>query len=141
MQTILSGFLSANLLPIGEDDEKLKLLEAAAADLTKEIVGTPMLAYRGAIVGLDERVSASDPVHKKVAEIIARKWQTMTNKTGASPVQVHRAVLLRALEIGATDSADLRHAITLIARNLGPVALDGKSKDAVTAMLADGSPA
>ena len=136
MQTILSGFLSANLLPIGEDDEKLKLLEAAAADLTKEIVGTPMLAYRGAIVGLDERVSASDPVHKKVAEIIARKWQTMTNKTGASPVQVHRAVLLRALEIGATDSADLRHAITLIARNLGPVALDGKSKDAVTAMLA-----
>lgn len=136
MHTILSGFLSANLLPIGEDDEKLKLLEAAAAELAKEIVAAPMLAYRCAIVGLDERVPARDPVHKKVAETIASKWQTMTNKTGASPVQVHRAVLLRAVEICATKDADLRYAVTLIARNLGPDSLEDKSRDAVSAMLA-----
>jgi hypothetical protein len=136
MHTILSDFLSANLLPIGEDDEKLTLLDAAANDLAKQIESTPLLAYRCAIVGLDERVPASDPVHKKVAEIIANKWQTMTNKTGTSPVQVHRAVLLRALEISATTKADFRYAMTLIARNLEPAALDGKSKDAIASMLA-----
>jgi hypothetical protein len=134
MHTIMSGFLSANLLPIGEDDEKLELLDSAANDLAKEIGNTPMLAYRCALVGLDERVPATDPMHKKVAEVIANKWQTMTNKTGASPVQVHRAVLLRALEISAT-STNFRHAMILIARNLGPVAIDGKSKDAVASML------
>ena len=40
MQTILTGFLNAGLLPIGEDDEKLKLLEAAAVDLAKGIKAT-----------------------------------------------------------------------------------------------------
>ena len=136
MHTILSGFLSANLLPIGEDDEKLKLLDSAADALAKELADDPILAYRCALVGLDERVLASDPVHNKIGEIIANKWQTMTNKTGASPVQVHRAVLLRAIEIAAADRADMRLAMTLIARNLGPAALDGKAKDPIAAMLA-----
>ena len=44
MQTILSGFLTAGLLPIGEDDEKLKLLEPAAANLAKQIKEIPLLA-------------------------------------------------------------------------------------------------
>lgn len=136
MINILSGFLSANLLPIGEDDEKLKLLDSAAESLAKEIAADPILAYRCALVGLDERVPASDPVHTKVGEVIATKWQTMTNKTGASPVQVHRAVLLRAIEIAAAEGPDLRFAMTLIAHNLGPAALDGKAKSPIAAMLA-----
>jgi hypothetical protein len=135
VSTILSGFLSANLLPIGEDDEKLKLLEASSADLAAEIEATPLIAFRFALVGLDERVSADDPVHKSVATTIANHWQTMTNKTGVSPVQVHRAVILRALEIVADKNPDIRHAIVLIAKNLGPVALDGKSKDATASMI------
>lgn len=136
MQNILSGFLSANLLQIGEDDEKLKLLESAAESLAKEIAADPILAYRFALVGLDERVPTTDPVHIKVGEAIADKWKTMINKTGASPVQVHRAVLLRAIEITATDSANLRFAMTLIAQNLVPAALSGKAKDPIAAMLA-----
>ncbi len=137
MNNILSGFLSANLLPIGEDDEKLKLLDSAAEALSKEIACDPLLAYRCALVGLDERVPASDPVHTKVGEVIATKWRTMTNKTGAAPVQVHRAVLLRAIEIAATESPDLRFAMTLIARNLGSVSQEDKAKSPIAAMLAN----
>jgi hypothetical protein len=137
MNNILSGFLSANLLPIGEDDEKLRLLDSAADALAKEVAGDPLLAYRCALVGLDERVPASDPVHTKVGEIIATKWLTMTNKTGAGPVQVHRAVLLRAIEIVGTESRDLRFAMTLIPRNLGSVSQDDKAKRPIAAMLAN----
>jgi hypothetical protein len=136
MNNILSGFLSANLLPIGEDDEKLKLLDSAAEALAKEITSDPILAYRFAIVGLDERVPATDPVHTKAGETIATKWQTMTNKTGADPVQVHRAVLLRAIEIAAAANPDLRFAMTLIARNLASVSPADKAKNPIAAMLA-----
>src|SRR4051812_12020071 len=137
MNNILSGFLSANLLPIGEDDEKLRLLDSAANALAKEIAAHPPLAYRCALVGLDERVPASDPVHTKVGEVIATKWLTMTNKTGAGPVQVHRAVLLRAIEIAGTESRDLRFAMTLISRSLGSVSQGDKAERPVAAMLAN----
>lgn len=135
MQTILTGFLSANLLPIGEDDEKLKLLEDAAVDLVKQIKAEPILAYRLALVGLDEMVPAEDPVHKLVGDSVTAKWQTMINKTGAAPVQVYRAVMLRALEITAADSPDVRFAITLVARNQPAGHVEGKAKEAITAML------
>lgn len=135
MPTILSGFLSENLLPIGEDDEKLKLLESAAEDLSKEILAAPITAYRFALVGLDESVAATDPVHKKTSEVIASKWQTMTNKTGASPVQVHRAVLLRALEIVGASNRDLRHAMVLIVQNLKTGVVDGHGKSSIATMM------
>jgi hypothetical protein len=136
MPTILTGFLTANLLPIGEDDEKLKLLEDAAGDLAKDIKSTPLLAYRLAMVSLDERVPASDPVHKRVGAVISSKWQTMTNKTGAGPVQVHRAVMLRAIEIAAAENSDLRFAMTLVARNQPARSTSGKAADAIEALFA-----
>jgi len=135
MQTILSGFLAANLLPIGEDDEKLKLLESAAEYLSKEINDEPLRAYRFAMVGFDENVATIDPVHERTADVIATKWQTMTNKTGGSPVQIHRAVLLRAIEISAASNRDLRHAVTLVAQNLKPGTLNGKGTDCIAVML------
>ncbi len=136
MPNILTGFLAANLLPIGEDDEKLTLLEDAAGDLAKEIKSKPILAHRFAMVGLDERVPATDPVHKKVGDAIANKWQTMTNKTGAGPVQVHRAVMLRSIEMAAAENRLLRFAITLIARNQPVAVAEGKATAAISAMLA-----
>jgi hypothetical protein len=39
MQSVLSEFLAAGLLPIGEEDEKLRLLESAAGELVKKIKG------------------------------------------------------------------------------------------------------
>jgi hypothetical protein len=117
MATILTSFLDANLLPIGDDDEKFQFLESAANDLAKQISATPLLAYRLTLVGLDERVPVTDPAHKLVEGVVMDKWQTMKNKTGAGPVQIYRAVMLRALEIAATDNTALRFAVTLIVRN------------------------
>src|SRR5882724_10379976 len=114
MQNILTGFLRANLLPIGEDDEKLKFLEAAALELAKRIKATPIIAHRFALVGLDERVSVSDPVHEAAGQAVIDKWQTMTNKTGPNPIQVYRAVILRSLEIAATDSRNIASALLLV---------------------------
>jgi hypothetical protein len=141
MQTILTGFLAANLLPIGDDDEKLNLLDEAAADLAKRLESAPILAYRFALVGFDERALVTDPVCKLVADAVTARWQTIANKIGAGPVQVYRAVMLRALELVAAKRPEFRQAILLLARNQPPGAMEGKATEAVRAMLAgfDGS--
>src|SRR5579862_4727414 len=93
MQTILSGFLKARLLPIGEDDEKLHLLESAASELAKRIKEKPILVQRSLLVGLDPAVPETDPVHKLVETAVSDKWETIANKIGPNPVQVYRAVI------------------------------------------------
>jgi hypothetical protein len=82
MQNILSGFLSAGLLPIGEDDEQLKLLETAAGELAKEITAAPLTAYRFALAGFDDRISATDPAIIEAEKAVLGKWQTITNDAG-----------------------------------------------------------
>lgn len=136
MQNILSGFLTAGLLPIGEDDEKLSLLESAAAELAKQIKSAPLLAHRFTLVGLDARVPASDPVHTLAEKAVFDKWQTITNKIGPSPVQVYRAVILRAIEIAAAENTNLSFAVTLIAASQSAGVAGGKEQTAIASMLA-----
>lgn len=136
MATILTGFMAANLLQIGADDEKLQLLEAASVDLAKQIKSNPILAYRLTLVGLDEQVPVTDPAHKLVAAVVTAKWQTMTNKTGPGPVQIYRGVMLRGLEIAAADNPALRFAIALIARNQPERINTDEAKAAIATMLA-----
>jgi hypothetical protein len=135
MQSVLSQFLTAGLLPIGEDDEKLNLLEGAAAELAKKIKAAPLLAHRFALVGLDEKVPVSDPVHKLAEAAVFEKWQTITNKIGPSPVQVYRAVILRAIEISASERPHLGFAVALIAANLPGTTVQRKEQSAVSQML------
>jgi hypothetical protein len=136
MQTILSKFLIAGLLPIGEDDDKLKLLESAAEELAKQIKSTPLLTHRFAMVAMDEKVPASDPVHKLTEEIVFAKWQTITNKIGPNPVAVYRAVILRAIQIAACENPNLAFAVTLIAANRPVGIAGGKEQAAIHSMLA-----
>lgn len=136
MHTILTGFLDDNLLHIGDDDEKLKLLDEAAADLAKGLEAAPMLAYRFGLVGFDERALVTDPVCTLVADAVKTRWQTVANKIGPGPVQVYRAVMLRALELVAAKRPEFQHAILLLARNQPAGATEGKATKAVTAMLA-----
>jgi len=136
MQTILTGFLNAGLLPIGEDDEKLKLLEAAAVDLAKGIKATPPLVHRFTLVALDDRVPSSDPVYERTADAVLDKWATITNKVGSSPVNVYRAVLLRAIQLASLENAAISFAVTLVARNLREApAGTAKAVEVVVSML------
>lgn len=136
MQTILAGFLAANLLPIGDDDEKLRLLDAAAADLANQLEATPILAYRFGLCGLDERIPVTDPVCKLVEAAVKSQWQTIGNKIGPDPTQVYRAVLLRALEMVAIKRQEFRYAILLVASAPPAPPMRGKGAEAVDAMLA-----
>jgi len=112
------------------------LLEAAAAELAKQIKATPLLAHRFALVSLDERVPASDPVYKLTGGVVCEKWQTITNKIGPNPVQVYRAVILRAIEIASSENTDLMFAITLVAANQPEGVAGQKEQAAITSMLA-----
>jgi len=136
MATILNGFLAANLLPIGDDDEKLELLEAAATDLGKRLETTPILAYRFGLVGFDEKTVSTDPVCGVVADAVASKWQTIANKVGSSPIQVYRAVILRTLEIVSANGPGFRHALCLVARNQSGFAAEGGATKPISDMLA-----
>lgn len=135
MHDILSRFLAAGLLPIGEDDEKLKLLEDAAVEITAQIIAKPLLAYRLTLIGLDDRITGTDPALKKAEEVVLSKWHTITNKIGASPVQVYRAVILRALELAVEEKPSLNHAVCLIAQNETMPYSMGKERQAIDAML------
>lgn len=137
MQNVLVQFLSAGLLPIGEDDEKLKLLEAAALDLSKKIKAAPIQAYRIAIVSLSDQIPDSDPIFEMAGEVIRSKWQTITNKIGPNPIQVYRAVLLRAIELAATESVKLRYATLLVEKNQSLLHQDFKSTAPIKEMLAN----
>jgi hypothetical protein len=136
MQSVLSEFLAAGMLPIGEEDEKLRLLESAAGELVKKIKGAPLLLHRFALVGLDEKVPPSDPVHKLAAEAVVSRWQTITNKTGPDPVQVYRAVILRAIEIAASERPNLAFAFTLIAASQ-PTNVTGRTNQAAIAPMVE----
>jgi len=135
MQNILSAFLNAGLLPIGEDDEKLKSLEAAAGDLAQQITADPLLAYRFAIVGLSDNAVMADPALNKAEEALVSKWQTAANKIGTNPVQVCRALLLRALEVAAQKNPAIGHAASLIARNESTSDSATKERSAIDEML------
>jgi hypothetical protein len=137
MPTILNRFLAANLLPIGDDDEKLEFLEAAATDLGKRLEGTPILAYRFGLIGFDEKAAATDPICTLVADVVASKWQTIANKVGSSPVQIYRAVMLRALEIVAAKRPEFRQAILLLARNQPTAVVEGGATKPIAEMLAE----
>jgi hypothetical protein len=135
MTTILQDFLAAGLLPIGDDDDKLNLLEEAAQALSEKIAETPLLAFRFTLVALDKAIPASDPVHQLAATTVREKWQTIANKVGASPVQVYRAVILRAIEIASTENAHIEPAVFLISANQGLNSVGDAEKDAVVTML------
>jgi hypothetical protein len=135
MPNILSGFLNAGLLPIGEDDEKLKLLENAAANLATQIKTTPLLAYRFAIVAVDDRIKATDPTIKQAGQVVLDEWQTLVNVVGANPIQVYRAVTLRALEIVASDKPALAYALPLIVQNEPTLNSTGKEREVIDGML------
>ena len=135
MTTILQDFLAAGLLPIGDDDDKLNLLESASQALSEKITEAPLLAFRFTLVGLDKAVPAGDPVHQLAAETVRSKWQTIANKVGASPVQVYRAVILRAIEIAAAENSKIEPAVFLISENQGLSSVGDAEKDAVAAMI------
>ncbi len=137
MASILKGFLDANLLPIGDGDEKLQHLEAAAAELSLQIAAKPLLAYRFALVGLDGRVPATDPVHQLVEAAATAKWHTMKNKTGAAPTQIYRGVALRALQLVASEKSAIGSALILIAQNTPSIGAPDDAKDAVRSMFSE----
>jgi hypothetical protein len=69
MQSVLSEFLAAGLR-IGEEDEKLRLLESAAGELVKKIKGAPLLLHRFALqwksLGIScQSLSTSDREERK----------------------------------------------------------------------------
>lgn len=134
MQTILGEFLVAGLLPIGEDDEKLALLEGAAADLAQQINAIPLLSQRFALVSLDDDTLSTDSTYAAAGAAVTSRWATITNKVGPNPTQVYRAVLLRGLEIAALDNIPLQLAIVLTARNL-PIRPASRTTHAVALML------
>ncbi|MCW0218100.1 MAG: hypothetical protein OJI67_07235, partial [Prosthecobacter sp.] len=135
MQTILNKFLAAGLLPIGEDDEKLTLLEQASQSLSSKIKKTPLLTYRLAMVGLDAKVPGEDPAYGLVSESVLEQWQTIVNRVGAKSVQVYRAVILRAIEIAAEENSNVAPAVLLVAENQHSPHYGTGEKDVVLSLL------
>ena len=98
MNNLLEKFLSAGLLhEIGDDDQKLNYLEAAAKDLSGKLQKNQIDVVRFTLSGLDPEVSLEDPSLAEAEAALAKHWKTLRHKFQDSPRQLLRAILLDAV--------------------------------------------
>lgn len=140
MQTpsVLRDYLAAGLLPIGEDDQKLDLLEKASSALASQLEANPALTHRFTLVALDATAPDADPVHKLANDALVAEWATVSNRVGANPVQIHRALLLRAIELASIKQTAITAVPGLVASGIGekPSTTERKALDAFLARMA-----
>lgn len=106
MDNLLEKFLSAGLLQeIGDDDQKLNYLGAAAKDLSGKLQKNQIDAVRFTLSGLDPEVSLDDPSLAEAEAALTKHWKTLRHKFQDSPRQLLRAILLDAVNRRCANDA------------------------------------
>jgi hypothetical protein len=109
--SLLQRFLDAGLFDIGDDDERLKIFQASATDLAKEIAEKPEKAICATLVAIDPAASDNDPVLEEAETAVKKHWQAFKNKYAERPKGLLRPVLLEALQAASADSPAIAAAI------------------------------
>ncbi|WP_026768846.1 GTPase-associated system all-helical protein GASH [Asinibacterium sp. OR53] len=135
--TLLQSLLQADLLNIGDSDERLEHIERSIADLGKKLADEQDLLPAYTLVGLDPNVSGEDPVLIKVEKIVTAHWKALRSKFSDRPVSILRAVILHALhDAGKTDPV-VAAIIYLTASNFYPYAKLGREKQIVEEIVTE----
>lgn len=102
---ILQDFLICGLIDIGEQDQRLEWLEAAADALAKGFLKSKRKLVNATLVALDGGLPENEPVFDAVEAAVLTQWKALRAKYPDRPRQILRAVIFRALEINQGEEA------------------------------------
>lgn len=134
---VLLRFVEKNLIDVGGDDTKLKMLAQAASDLSRILKESPVKALAFSLVAFDPQVPEKDPVMDEVAGALQKKWATYVNTFPSPPVAIFRAMLAAALMQAARDNEAIAFGFTACARNVLPFMEVGAEEDIWTDVVAE----
>ncbi|MGO7659740.1 GTPase-associated system all-helical protein GASH [Rhizobium ruizarguesonis] len=119
-QDVLQNFLNVRLFDLGGDDNKLKQLRDASADLAAKFKSDPAKIPSFVIVAIDSKVDPDEPIFKNLAEVVGNRWNSyMGAFSDAIIPTVMRAVILEAIARSLDDDR-VAIAVSLTARSLLP---------------------
>ena len=102
---ILQDFLVCGLINVGEQDQRLEWLEAAANNLAKGFLKTRRKMVNATLVALDDDLPENEPVFDAVEAAVLTHWKALRSKYPERPRQILRAVIFAALEKIQEDTA------------------------------------
>jgi hypothetical protein len=117
---VLQRFLTKRLFDVGADDNRVKPLRDAAADVAALIKTAPQRTATFTMVAIDAGVGPDQPLVGEVMKILEKHWQSYAGAfTDSKLPTVARAILLHALSM-AMGSEPIAAAVSLTARNMLP---------------------
>jgi hypothetical protein len=118
MNDVLKTYLSLGLLDIGDDDNRIAFLQAAAADLAKRFAQEPREAIYHALTIFSSATSADDASYIEAGSALEAHWTTYRNRFKDNPREVLKPISLLALQMATDENKQLAYALGYLLRTV-----------------------
>ena len=118
MNDVLKIYLESGLLDIGDDDNRLSLLEKAAADLAERFKAEPREALYHALTLYSTSPSATDASFLEAGAALGNHWSTYRNRFKADPREILKPISFRALQIATSVNGELELSLGYLLRTV-----------------------
>lgn len=135
--TILQSLLDAQVFTLPDNDDRLVQLEKSAEQLADKLVKNQKQLTYYILVGLDSKISPTEPIIIEVEEIIKTIWTTFRSGRPETPISIIRSVILSALNKLGRENVRCAQIIYLTASNYFPYAVLTGEKDIVGQIISD----
>lgn len=105
MNDVLSTYLESGLLDIGDDDNRLKMLQQASQELSECFIAEPREALYHALTLYSASPIGDDASFLEAGAVLNKHWNTYRNRFKENPREILKPVSFRALQL-ATDQND-----------------------------------
>jgi hypothetical protein len=122
MNDVLTTYLESGLLDIGDDDNRLTLLQSASEELSTRFIEEPREALYHALTVYSPLPSADDASFVEAGAVLSKHWTTYRNRFKENPREILKPVSFRALQIAADANEDLSLALGFLLRTVPPMA-------------------
>jgi hypothetical protein len=122
MNDVLTTYLKSGLLDIGDDDNRLTLLQSASEELSTRFIEEPREALYHALTLYSPAPSADDATFSEAGTVLVKHWTTYRNRFKENPREILKPVSFRALQLAADANEDLSLALGFLLRTVPAVA-------------------
>lgn len=122
MNDVLTTYLESGLLDIGDDDNRLTMLQSASQELSTRFIEEPREALYHALTLYSPAPSADDATFSEAGAVLAKHWTTYRNRFKENPREILKPVSFRALQLAADANEDLSLALGFLLRTVPVVA-------------------
>ena len=90
----LLSFLKTGLFDIGDNDDRLKLLQKSISELQKKFQEDYSILPKFTLVALDPNISEDEPVLLETEAIVTTYWEALRVRFPEMPTNILRGVIL-----------------------------------------------